>query len=140
MFRIVYLLDSFFHARLKLTCISKTLCRQVSFYGFSTTPLVYIQAEKVSFGYLPIEAFRLHELLNDRTTQCNTRWIKETTFNKKQEIVLFYIQDQMYLHLLCCLISHMHAHRTRVPLIQSAHRLHLPVDHCRTVTNTVDKW
>lgn len=89
MFRIVYLLDSFFHARLKLTCISKTLCRQVSFYGFSTTTWVYIQAEKVRFGCLPIEAFRLHELLNDRTTQCNTRWIKETTFNKKQKIVLF---------------------------------------------------
>lgn len=105
MFRIVYLLDSFFHARLKLTCISKTLCRQVSFYGFSTTTWVYIQAEKVRFGCLPIEAFRIHELLNDRTTQCNTRWIKETTFNKKQKIVLFYIQDQMYLQFRhCCVV------------------------------------
>lgn len=102
MFRIVYLLDSFFHARLKLTCILKTLCRQVSFYGFSTTTWVYIQTEKVRFGYLPIEAFRLHELLNDRNTQCNTRWIKEPTFNKKQEIVLFYIQDQMYLQFRHC--------------------------------------
>lgn len=64
--------------------------------------------------------------------------------DKKQKIVLFYIEDQLYLQFrhccaVFCLISHMHAHRTRVPLIQSAHRLHLPVDHCRTVSNTVDK-
>lgn len=105
MFRIVYLLDSFFHARLKLTCILKTSCRQVSFYGFSTTTWVYIQAEKVRFGCPPIEAFRLPRLLNDITTQCNTRWIKETTFNKKQKIVLFYIEDQLYLQFRhCCAV------------------------------------
>lgn len=135
MFRIVYFLDSFFHVRLKLTCILKTSCRQVSFYGFSTTTWVYIQAEKVRFGCLPIEEFRLPRPLNDITTQCNTRWIKETTFNKKQKIVLYRRSNVPAIStLLCCLISH--AHRTRVPLIQSAHRLHLTVDHCRTVTNS----